>query len=441
MKSNIWNKEMECMKRSDMEALQLARLKEIVDYCDRNVEFYHKRLEKAGVTADKIKTLSDIEYIPYTTKMDLRDTYPFGMFSVPHKELVRIHASSGTTGNPTVVGYTREDLDNWSEQVARLAMAAGATDETIVQICFGYGMFTGALGLHYGLEKIGATVVPTSSGNTEKQLKFMRDFKTNAIVATPSYCLYLAEAARERANEFPMEMYSALKLGILGSEGCTPEMRAQISERWGNGFFPTDNYGLSELNGPGMSGECIMRDGLHINEDHFLCEIIDPKTEKVLPKGETGELVVTALTKRGLPMLRYRTKDITNINYEPCACGRTTARMHKIIGRSDDMLKIRGVNVFPSQVESALIGVNEISPHYQLVVRREGFSDTLEVRVELIDSSLLEHYRELEELQKRIHYRIKSILGIEIKVSLVEPKTIERFTGKAQRVVDLRGNN
>lgn len=438
MNVNIWNKEMECMKRSDIEALQLERLKYIVDYCDRNVEFYHKRLAKAGVTADKIKSLSDVQYIPYTTKTDLRDTYPFGMFSVPHKELVRIHASSGTTGNPTVVGYTREDLDNWTEQVARLAMAAGATDETIVQICFGYGMFTGALGLHYGLEKIGATVVPTSSGNTEKQLKFMRDFGTNAIVATPSYCLYLAEAARERAGEFPMEMYSALKLGILGSEGSTPEMREQISQRWGNDFFPTDNYGLSELNGPGMSGECIFRDGLHINEDHFLCEIIDPNTEQPLPKGETGELVVTALTKKGLPMLRYRTKDITNINYEPCACGRTTARMHKIIGRSDDMLKIRGVNVFPSQVESALIGVNEISPHYQLVVRREGFADTLEVRVELIDGSVLERYSELEALQQRIKYRIKSILGIDIKVSLVEPNTIERFTGKAQRVIDLR---
>ena len=438
MNHKIWNKEMECAKRSDIEALQLERLKALVDYCDKNVEFYHKRLEKAGVTADKIKSLSDIQYIPYTTKDDLRDNYPFGLFAVPKKDLVRLHASSGTTGNPTVVGYTREDLDNWSEQVARLAMAAGADDETIVQICFGYGMFTGALGLHYGLEKIGATVVPTSAGNTEKQLKFMRDFGTTAIVATPSYCLYLAEAARERANEFPMTMYSTLKLGILGSEGSTPEMREQISQSWGNGFFPTDNYGLSELNGPGMSGECMLRDGLHINEDHFLCEIISSETGEVLPKGETGELVITNLTKRGMPMLRYRTKDITNINYEPCECGRTTARMHKIIGRSDDMLKIRGVNVFPTQIESALIGVSEIGPHYQLVVRREGFADTLEVRVELIDGSLLEKFGELEALQKRIHYRIKSILGIEIKVTLVEPKTIERFTGKAQRVVDLR---
>lgn len=438
MTNAIWNREMECIRRKDLEALQLERLRALVDYCDRNVEFYHKRLGAAGVTADKIKCLSDIQYIPYTTKDDLRDTYPFGMFSVPMKDIVRIHASSGTTGNPTVVGYTREDLDMWAEQMARLVVAAGADERSIVQICFGYGMFTGALGLHYGLEKIGATVVPTSSGNTEKQLKFMRDFHTDTIVATPSYCLYLAEAAREREAQFPMDQYH-LSLGLLGSEGSTPEMRGEIERRWGGGFFATDNYGMSELNGPGMSGECRERDGLHINEDHFLCEVIDSRTLEVLEPGSTGELVVTNLTKRGLPMLRYRTKDITNINYAPCRCGRTTARMHKIIGRSDDMLKIRGVNVFPSQVESALIGVSEIGPHYQLVVRRRNYADTLEVRVELIDGSLLEKYAELEALQKRIHDRVKSILGIEITVTLAEPKSLERFTGKAQRVVDLRG--
>ncbi len=437
MENRIFNKEMECMSRKDMEALQLERLKALVDYCEKNSEFYAKRLAAAGVTADKIKCLSDIEYIPYTTKSDLRDTYPFGMFSVPMNKIVRLHASSGTTGNPTVVGYTREDLDNWSEQVARLAMAAGAHEGTIVQICFGYGMFTGALGLHYGLEKIGATVVPTSSGNTEKQLKFMRDFGTDAIVATPSYCMYLAEAARNMADKFPMEQYK-LKYGILGSEGSTPEMRAEIEKHWGNGFFCTDNYGMSELNGPGMSGECMYRDGLHINEDHFLCEVIDSASGNVLEKGATGELVVTNLTKRGLPMLRYRTKDITRINYEPCACGRTSARMHKIIGRSDDMIKVRGVNVFPSQVESALIGINGISPNYLLVLTREGYSDSMEVRVELIDGSLLDRYGELVALQKRIHDNIKSILGIEIKVTLVEPNSIERFTGKAKRVLDLR---
>ncbi|MBR6563143.1 MAG: phenylacetate--CoA ligase [Clostridia bacterium] len=440
MENRIFNKEMECMSRRDMEALQLERLKSLVDYCEKNSEFYAKRLAKAGVTADKIKCLSDIEYIPYTTKDDLRDTYPFGMLSVPMEKIVRVHASSGTTGNPTVVAYTREDLENWSEQVARLAVAGGATAGTIVQICFGYGMFTGALGLHYGLEKIGAVVVPTSSGNTEKQLKFMRDFGTNAIVATPSYCMYLAEAARSMQDKYPMDMYK-LKYGILGSEGSTPEMRTEIENHWGNGFFCTDNYGMSELNGPGMSGECMYRDGLHINEDHFLCEVIDSASGNVLEKGSTGELVVTNLTKRGLPMLRYRTKDITNINYEPCKCGRTSARMHKIIGRSDDMIKVRGVNVFPTQVESALIGMTEISPNYLIVLRRENYSDSMEVRVELIDGGLLDRYGELVALQKRIQDNIKNILGIAIKVTLVEPNSIERFTGKAKRVLDLRHEN
>jgi phenylacetate-CoA ligase len=371
------------------------------------------------------------------TKQDLRDNYPFGLFAVPKNELVRIHASSGTTGKPTVVGYTEGDLSTWTECVSRIACAGGATPDDVAQICFGYGMFTGALGLHYGLEKVGAVVVPTSSGNTEKQLKFMRDFGTDAIVATPSYCMYLAEAARGMADKYPMEMYK-LKYGILGSEGSTPEMRAEIEKHWGSGIFCTDNYGMSELNGPGMSGECMYRDGLHINEDHFLCETIDSASGSVLDKGETGELVVTNLTKRGLPMLRYRTKDITNINYEPCKCGRTSARMHKIIGRSDDMIKVRGVNVFPSQVESALIGMTEISPNYLIVLRRENYSDSMEVRVELIDSSLLDRYGELVALQKRIQDNIKNILGIAIKVTLVEPNSIERFTGKAKRVLDLR---
>ena len=314
-------------------------------------------------------------------------------------------------------------------------VAAGASEDSIVQICFGYGMFTGALGLHYGLEKIGGGCADVV-GNTKNSL-------SSCVISAPtplwppSYCMYLAETAREMSGEYPMDMYK-LKLGLLGSEGCTPEMRDQIEQRWGNGFFVTDNYGMSELNGPGLSGECVERCGMHINEDHFLFEVIDPDTLEAADRGEIGELVVTALTKRGIPMLRYRTKDITKLDYEPCRCGRTTARMHKIIGRSDDMLIIRGVNVFPSQVESALIGISEISPHYQLVVRRKNYRDTLEVRVELIDGSLLEQYAELEALQRRIHDRIKTILGIEIEVSLVEPKSIERFTGKAQRVVDLR---
>ncbi len=430
----FFQKEMETMPREKLEALQLERLKWTVQYCMDHIPFYAARLEKAGVTAEKIKTLSDVQYIPYTTKADIRDTYPFGLFGKPLKEIVRIHASSGTTGKPTVVGYTKRDLDNWGDCVARLCAAVGASDETIVQIAFGYGLFTGALGLHYGLEKLGATVVPTSSGNTEKQIMLMQDFQTDTLVSTPSYAQYIGEKAKEMGVLENIH----LKLGLFGSEGCTPEMRAQVEKTLG--VFATDNYGMSELMGPGVSGECIRREGMHINEDHFLAEIINPATGEVLPRGEQGELVITTLTKEGIPMLRYRTKDITSINYEPCACGRTFARMAKPAGRSDDMLKIRGVNVFPSQIESVLMKFPEIAPHYQLVVTRANFSDALEVKVELSDDTLhlIENYAALEELRGRIHHDLKTVLGIETKVSLVEHKTLERFQGKAQRILDLR---
>lgn len=430
----FFQKEIETMNRKELEALQLERLKWTVDYCYKNVPFYTKKLDEAGVTADKIKSLSDIKYIPPTTKADLRDNYPFGLFAKPMREIVRIHASSGTTGKPTVVGYTKHDLDLWSDCVARLAMAAGATADDIVQISFGYGMFTGALGLHYGLEKIGATVVPNSSGNTEKALMFMRDFKTTALVATPSYALYMAETAKEL--QYPMSDYH-LRLGLFGSEGCTPEMRTQIEKAWG--LFATDNYGMSELMGPGVSGECEERDGLHFCEDYFLPEIVNPDTLEPLGEGEVGELLVTTLTKEGLPLLRYRTKDITRLNYQPCKCGRTGVRMDKVKGRSDDMLKIRGVNVFPSQIESVLVGTEKIGPHYQLVVRREGFADTLEVKVELIDGSVLDKYQEIEKLHNLIKHNLQTVLGIQCKVSLVEPKSLERFVGKANRILDLRG--
>lgn len=429
----FFQKEIETMSRKELETLQLERLKWTVDYCYRNVPFYQKRLDEAGVTADKIKSLSDIKYIPPTTKADLRDNYPFGLFAVPKKELVRIHASSGTTGKPTVVGYTRRDLDMWSDCVARIAVAGGASDEDIVQISFGYGMFTGALGLHYGLEKIGATVVPNSSGNTEKALMYMRDFGTTALVATPSYALYMAEIAKEL--EFSMTDYH-LRIGLLGSEGCTPEMREQIEAAWG--LFATDNYGMSELMGPGVSGECQERNGLHFNEDFFLPEIIDPKTGEVLEPGETGELVITPLTKEGIPLLRYRTRDITRLNYEPCRCGRTHVRMDKVQGRSDDMLKIRGVNVFPSQIESVLVTVPQISPHYQLVVRREGFADTLEVKAEIENKDLIDSFVKIQELQNVIKHKLHTVLGIQCKITLVGPKTLKRFEGKAQRIVDLR---
>ena len=424
---------METMPREKLRELQLERMKWMIKHCYDNVPLYRKRLDECGMTPDKFKSLDDIKNIPFTVKTDLRDTYPFGLFAVPQSKIVRIHASSGTTGKPTVVGYTQNDLDNWAEMIARIVTAAGATNETIVQIAFGYGMFTGALGLHYGLEKIGATVVPCSSGNSEKQLMFMRDFKTNALVSTPSYALYLSELAKE--SGYPMSDYN-LKLGLLGSEGCTEEMRNQIENNWG--MFVTDNYGLSETGGPGLSGDCEYRCGMHINEDFYYCEIIDPNTGEVLPEGSEGELVITTLTKEGIPMLRYRTKDLTRITTEPCKCGRTTARMEKIKGRSDDMLKIRGVNVFPSQVESVLVGLESISPHYQLIVTRENYSDSLEIKVELIDGSLLERYGELQNLQNTIRNKVRSVLGIDTKVSLVQPKTIERFMGKAKRVIDLR---
>lgn len=430
----FFQKDIETMPRSEIEALQLERLKWTVKYCIDNIPFYNKRLTDAGVTADKIKQLSDIEYIPYTTKADIRDTYPFGLFGQPLKNIIRIHASSGTTGKPTVVGYTKQDIENWSDCMARIVTAVGASDESIVQIAFGYGLFTGALGLHYGLEKIGATVIPTSSGNTEKQIMLMQDFQTNTLVSTPSYAQYIGEKAREMGVLDKIN----LKLGLFGSEGCTEEMRSQIEKTLN--IFATDNYGMSELMGPGVSGECIHRCGLHINEDHFLAEIIDPQTETVMPRGSQGELVITTLTKEGIPMLRYRTKDITEINYETCECGRTFARMSKTKGRSDDMLKIRGVNVFPSQIESVLMGFEEVAPHYQLVVTRANFSDALEVKVEISPKSmpLLEDYRKLDDLRARIHHDLKTVLGIDTKVTLVEQNSIERFQGKAKRILDLR---
>ncbi len=430
----FFQKDIETMPRADIEKMQLERLQRLVKYCYDNVPFYHKRLSEAGVCPEKIKTLSDIQYIPYTTKADMRDNYPYGLFAVPQSKIVRMHASSGTTGKPTVVGYTANDLDYWSDCVARLAMAAGADENTIVQICFGYGLFTGALGLHYGLEKIGATVVPSSSGNTEKQIMLMQDFGTNALVATPSYAQYIGELAREKGVLDKLQ----LKLGLFGSEGCTIEMRSAIEKTLN--LFATDNYGMSELNGPGVSGECRERCGMHINEDHYYAEIIDPATGEVLPRGSEGELVVTTLTKEGMPVLRYRTKDITKIDYEPCACGRTFARMDKPKGRSDDMLKIRGVNVFPSQIETVLMSFKEIAPHYQLVLTRENCADHLEIKVELLEqySSLLDNFPALSELHAKITKEMKIVLGIQTKLTIVGCKTLERFQGKAKRIVDLR---
>lgn len=430
----LFQKDIETMPRADIESLQLERLKRMVKYCYDNIGFYNKKLTEAGVfDGAKIKELSDIQYIPFTTKDDIRDNYPFNMLAVPMKDIVRIHASSGTTGKPTVGVYTKTDLDMWSDCVARVAVAGGATADDIIQISFGYGLFTGALGLHYGLEKIGATVIPASSGNTAKQLMMFRDFGVTGLVATPSYALYLSEAMKEAG--YPMSDYK-LRLGILGSEPCTEETRAQIERNMN--VRVSDNYGLTEIGGPGVSGDCEMRNGMHFAEDHFLPEIINTETGQRLGENEVGELVVTTLTRQGMPVLRYRTKDITKISYEKCECGRTHARMAKTMGRTDDMLIIKGVNVFPTQIESVLVGTQHISPHYQLIVRRENFKDNLEVKVELESGELLDNFADLQALQKSIHDRLKSVLGLETKVTLAEPKSLERFQGKAKRILDLR---
>ena len=430
----MFQKEIETLKRSEIEALQLTRLKETVKYCYDNVPLYNKRLSEAGVyDGEKIKTLSDIQYIPFTTKDDFRDNYPFGLKAVPMKDVVRIHASSGTTGKPTIGLYTKEDIKIWADCVSRVAVAGGVTSDDIVQISFGYGLFTGALGLHYGLENIGVTVIPASSGNTEKQLMMMRDYGVTGLVATPSYALYLSEAAKEAG--YPLSDYS-LRLGILGSEPCTPAMRSQIESNFN--IRVSDNYGMTELGGPGVSGDCEARDGMHFAEDHFLPEIIDPDTGKRLGENEVGELVVTTLTRKGMPVLRYRTKDITKLNYQPCSCGRTHARMAKTMGRTDDMLIIKGVNVFPTQIENILIQIKDIAPHYMLIVTRENFRDNLEIKVELDNVELLENYQRLSDLKKHIEAKMQSILGLRTKVTLVPPKTIERFQGKAKRIVDLR---
>ncbi len=429
----FWHEEIETMDRADLERLQLKKLKNLVDYCYNRVPFYKKRLDEVGITADKITALSDIQYIPYTTKDDIRDTYPFGLFAVDKKDIVRIHASSGTTGNPTVVGYTKNDLKMWTDCVSRIVVAAGASSDDIVQIAFGYGMFTGALGLHYGLENIGATVVPTSTGNTEKQLKFMKDFGTTALVSTPSYALYIAEVARDLGIDC---RDLGIRLGLFGSEGCSNEMRAKVEEAWN--LFATDNYGMSELCGPGVSGECRYRCGLHFAEDHFLPEVIDSATGSVKARGDEGELVVTTLSKEGIPLLRYRTKDITRLHYEKCECGRTHVRMDKPLGRADDMLKIKGVNVFPTQIESVLVSIPEVGPQYQIVLGTKNYMDTFEINIEVSDASLLTSFTALENLQQKVRHKLQTVLGLDAKINLVEPRSLERFVGKAKRVIDNR---
>ncbi len=429
----IWSKE-ETLSRAEIEALQLTRLQETVARVYEKVPYYRAKMQEKGVTPQDIKTLADLQKLPFTTKQDMRDTYPFGLFAAPQEELVRIHASSGTTGKPTVVGYTRGDLDTWTDCVSRIACMGGATKQDIAQICFGYGMFTGALGLHYGLEKIGAAIVPSSTGNSEKQIMYMQDFKTSLLVATPSYALRLAEVARGMGIDPKTDLH--IKTALVGSELLTDAMREEMHAVWGKDVRITSNYGMSELMGPGVSGECLQHCGMHINEDYFLPEIIDSETGEVLPVGEKGELVITCIKKEGLPLIRYRTKDVTRLFYEPCACGRTTCRMENLSGRSDDMLKIRGVNVFPGQIEEVVLSVPELGPHYEIIVEREGYTDKLTVRVELNKET--DSFTELQRIEGATRNKLKVILGLDAKIKLESPNTLQRFEGKAKRIKDLR---
>ena len=429
---SIWNPEIELMSRDEMAALQLGRLQWSVKHAYDNVPMYREKMKNAGVKPEDIRSLEDIQYIPLTSKQDLREQYPFKLVAVPMKDIVRIHASSGTTGQPITGCYTKEDLDMWSECLARLIVAGGGSAEDIVQISFGYSLFTGAFGLHAGWEKVGGAIIPISSGNTERQINIMRDFGATALVATPSYALYMAEVAEKMGQIDKLK----LRIGLFGAEASTEEMRSELERRWG--IVATENYGLTEVSGPGVAGECLHKCGMHINEDHFYCEIVDPETGKPLPFGEQGEMVITTLSKAGQPAIRYRTRDITRLLVEPCACGRKRIRMEKVKGRSDDMLIIRGVNVFPSQIESVLVGMEGIGPNYEIVVTNKGYMDYIEVKVELNDARLLERYGELENLQNRIRGALKTTLSIDCKVTLVSPNTLKRFEGKAKRVTDLR---
>ncbi len=429
----IWAKE-ETMSRAEIEAIQLQRLQETVKRVYEKVVPYRQKMEEAKVKPEDIKDLKDLRRLPFITKQDMRDNYPFGLFAVPKDQLVRIHASSGTTGKPTVVGYTKKDLEIWTECVSRIAAMGGATEKDVAQICFGYGMFTGALGLHFGLENMGAAIVPSSTGNTEKQIMFMKDFGTTLLVATPSYALRIGEVAKQMGIDPKTDLQ--VKIGLVGSELLTEAMRTEMHKLWGEDMLVTSNYGMSELMGPGVSGECEQLRGMHVNEDFFIPEIIDPKTEEVLPPGEKGELVITCIYKEALPLIRYRTKDITRLNYEPCKCGRTTVRMENLDGRTDDMLKIRGVNVFPSQIEEVLLGIDEIGPHYEIIVTRKDHSDILKIRVELMEP--MDAYKELQALEKKIKQRLRIVLGLDAKIRMESPNTLQRFEGKAQRVKDLR---
>ena len=434
MSVTYWEEEIETLPRVGIESIQLRRLQHLVARVYRTVEPYRRKMDEVGLKPDDIKTLADLTKLPFTVKNDLRDNYPFGLFTVPLDEVVRVHASSGTTGKPTVVGYTAKDIKTWSNVMARALCCAGATKGDMVHNAYGYGLFTGGLGAHYGIERLGATVIPVSGGNSKRQINIMKDFGSTVLLSTPSYALNLAEAM-DAMDVDPASL--SLRVGIFGAEPWSENMREEVEKKLN--LKATDIYGLSEVMGPGVAQECLHTTrGMHIFEDHFLPEIIDPDTGEVLPPGEKGELVFTTLTKEAFPVIRYRTKDISRLFYEPCECGRTLVRMEKVTGRTDDMLIIRGVNVFPSQVEHVLMGVEGVEPHYQIVVDREGNLDTMQVLVEVSEGVFSDEIRVLENLTKHIQKEIKDLLGVTSRVKLVEPKTIQRSEGKAQRVIDKR---
>ncbi|WP_136525350.1 phenylacetate--CoA ligase family protein [Geomonas ferrireducens] len=429
----IWDPDYECMPREEIEQLQLERLQATLNRVYKNVTCYRNRFKEMGIVPEDVRSLADLSKLPFTTKEDLRLNYPYGMFAVPLREVVRIHSSSGTTGKPTVVGYTKHDLKVWSGLVSRFMTAAGVNSDDVVQIAFGYGLFTGAFGLHYGSEMIGASVIPMGAGNTEKQIMIMQDYRTTALVSTPSYAVTIAERM-EKMGVDPKSL--TLKVGLFGGEPWSESMRREIEERLG--ITATDNYGLSEVIGPGVAGECLCKRGMHISEDHFIAEIIDPDTGAVLPPGSVGELVLTSLTKEAFPMVRYRTRDITSLDYEKCDCGRTFVRMKKTMGRSDDMLIIKGVNVYPSQIEDVLFAIEGCQPHYQLVVDRKGALDTLEIRIEVTENIFFDEMKMQKAFLDKVEKKIDSVLGVGAVVKLVEPNSIPRAEGKASRVIDNR---
>ena len=428
-----WEPDKECMAREDLEQLQLERLQSTLYRVGTHVPFYRKKFDELKFNYDNVRSLDDLRRLPFTIKQDLRDNYPYGLFAVPLRDVVRVHSSSGTSGQATVVGYTRNDIKTWSNLVARVITAAGVTKNDVIQIAFGYGLFTGGFGLHYGAELVGTSVIPISSGNTKRQIQIMKDFKTTALVCTPSYALVMADTMMEMGIN-PNGL--SLRYGLFGGEPWSEGMRREINEKLG--IIATDNYGLSEVMGPGVSGECLECNGLHINEDHFLLEILDPITLEPVPEGEVGELVITTLTKEAFPMIRYRTRDLTRFIPGPCACGRTMRRMQRVMGRSDDMLIIKGVNVFPMQIETVLFEVEGVEPHYQIIVDRENHTDRITVLVEVMESIFFDEMKKQRMVIDRIKSRLASALGLQVEVKLVEEKTLERYEGKAKRVIDRR---